>query len=82
MFRSFDGDNDFFSAYGTTIRKGLLRIYNQWGQLIFETADIKKGWDGKFKGVPQPVGVYAYVVFAEMYNGSSVTDKGFLNLIR
>jgi gliding motility-associated-like protein len=77
-----DGDNDFFSAYGTTIKKGLLRIYNQWGQLIFETADIKKGWDGKFKGVPQPVGVYAYVVFAEMFNGSSVTDKGFLNLIR
>ncbi len=77
-----DGDNDFFSAYGTTIKKGLLRVYNQWGQLIFETADIKKGWDGKFKGVPQPVGVYAYVVFAEMFNGSSVTDKGFLNLIR
>ena len=77
-----DGSNDFFSAYGTTIKQGLLRIYNQWRQLIFETRDIKKGWDGKYKGVLQPVGVYAYVVFAEMYNGSSVTDKGFLNLIR
>ena len=77
-----DGNNDWFSAYGTTIKQGVLRIYNQWGQLIYETTDIKKGWDGKFKGVPQPVGVYAYVVFAEMYNGSKLTDKGFLNLIR
>ncbi|MES2847741.1 MAG: gliding motility-associated C-terminal domain-containing protein, partial [Bacteroidota bacterium] len=77
-----DGSNDYFSAYGTTIKKGLLRIYNQWGQLLYETTDIKGGWDGKYKGLPQPVGVYAYVVFAEMYNGSSVTDKGFLNLIR
>jgi gliding motility-associated-like protein len=77
-----DGNNDFFSAYGTTIKQGLLRIYNQWGQLLYETTDIKKGWDGYYKGVPQPVGVYAYVVFAEMYNGSKVTDKGFLNLIR
>ncbi|UAY50815.1 sugar-binding protein [Ferruginibacter albus] len=77
-----DGMNDYFSVYGTTVKKGLLRIYNQWGQLIYETTDIKRGWDGKFKGVPQPVGVYAYVVFAEMYDGNSVTDKGFLNLIR
>ena len=77
-----DGSNDYFSAYGTTIKQGLLRIYNQWGQLLYETTDIKGGWDGKYKGVPQPVGVYAYVVFAEMYNGTSVTDKGFLNLIR
>ncbi|MFT3679576.1 MAG: sugar-binding protein [Ferruginibacter sp.] len=77
-----DGNNDYFSAYGTGIKEGLLRIYNQWGQLLFETTNIKKGWDGKYKGVPQPVGVYAYVVFAEMFNGSKVTDKGFLNLIR
>ncbi|MCW3092791.1 MAG: hypothetical protein JWP81_3860, partial [Ferruginibacter sp.] len=77
-----DGKNDYFSVYGTTIKSGLLRIYNQWGQLLFESTNIKKGWNGVYKGVPQPVGVYAYVVFAEMYDGKKVTDYGFLNLIR
>ncbi|MEO6730064.1 MAG: gliding motility-associated C-terminal domain-containing protein [Ferruginibacter sp.] len=77
-----DGNNDYFSVYGTSIKQGLLRVYNQWGQLVFETTNIKKGWNGVYKGVLQPVGVYAYVVFAEMYDATKVTNHGFLNLIR
>jgi len=77
-----DGINDKFSVYGTTIDHGLLRIYNQWGQLLYQTTDIKDGWDGNYKGVPQPVGVYAYTVVAVMTDGSTQTAHGFLNLIR
>ena len=80
-----DGRNDYFRVYGTTINHGLLRIYNQWGQLLFETTDLKTdrgGWNGNYNGVPQPVGVYAYTVVAVMDDGSQTTAHGFLNLIR
>jgi len=77
-----DNVNDYFSVYGTTIKNGELRIYNQWGEQIFSTSDIKKGWDGTYKGKAQPVGVYIYVVSAEMFNGTIQNTKGYINLIR
>jgi gliding motility-associated-like protein len=51
------------------IKRGLatlnyFRIFNRWGNLVFETKDIDKGWNGEFNGVPQPFGVYVYQVEA------------------
>ncbi len=40
----------------------LLRVYNRWGQLVFETADAAAGWDGRFDGEPQPSDVYVWTV--------------------
>jgi len=57
-------------------------IYNQWGQLIFETNTVNKGWDGSINGHPQPVGVYLFAVKAVLYNGNVIQKKGTLNLIR
>ena len=47
------------------------RIYNRWGQKVFETSNIDEGWDGTFKGKPQPFDVYIYDVEA-------ITDKGVI----
>ncbi|UAY52290.1 gliding motility-associated C-terminal domain-containing protein [Ferruginibacter albus] len=77
-----DGSNDFFSVYGSSVSSGRMSVYNQWGQLMFETADIKKGWDGTYKGKQQPAGVYNYIVTAVMYNGAAINTKGTINLIR
>ena len=44
-----DGDNDQFSPQGLRMEKYesyVLYIYNQWGEIIFETEDINDGWDG------------------------------------
>jgi gliding motility-associated-like protein len=49
------------------------RIFNRWGVLLFETKDINIGWDGSYKGEPQPFGVYIYDVEAV----SSVNGKVF-----
>lgn len=40
----------------------LLRVYSRWGQLMFETTDADAGWDGVFKGQPQPSDVYVWTV--------------------
>ena len=59
-----------------------MRVFNQWGQLIFETKDGKKGWDGNYNGHAQPTGVYIYTVHVIFYDNTTYTKKGTINLIR
>jgi gliding motility-associated-like protein len=58
------------------------RIFNRWGNLIFETTDIDKGWNGEFKGVPQPFGVYVYQIEAVTNTGTEFQKHGNVTLIR
>src|SRR5687767_13272215 len=55
---------------------------NRWGQLIFETNDINKRWDGKYKKLLQPLGIYIYYVEMEDLKGKRITKKGSVTLIR
>jgi gliding motility-associated-like protein len=57
-------------------------IYNRWGQKVFESNDINKGWDGTFNGTPQPVGVYVYTVEAYTYKGVKLVKNGNITLLR
>jgi hypothetical protein len=54
----------------------------RWGQKVFETNDVNIGWDGKFKGVVQPMDVYAYTLSVEFFDGKKATKKGDITLIR
>lgn len=38
------------------------KVYNRWGQLMFETTDTEAGWDGAFKGEAQPSDVYVWTI--------------------
>lgn len=57
-----DNGNDLFQIFGNNIRLVRLQIFNRWGEKVFDTPDIGKGWDGKYKGVPQPAGIYTYAL--------------------
>jgi gliding motility-associated-like protein len=58
------------------------KIFNRWGQLVFETADLTVGWDGMFNGEPQEIGNYAYYFKAESMFGNLVEGSGDIALIR
>lgn len=58
------------------------RIFNRWGNMIYESNNIAAGWDGTYKGVPQPYGVYVYEVEAETSTGRVVKKHGNVTLIR
>jgi len=58
------------------------RIYNRWGQLIFQTSQIGKGWDGTLAGKPQDAGTYIWMVSGKDYTGRTVTKRGAAVLIR
>lgn len=58
------------------------RIYNRWGQMVYSTSEIGKGWDGTFGGKPQPSGTYVFAAQAVDYTGKPVFRKGTIVLIR
>jgi gliding motility-associated-like protein len=58
------------------------RIFNRWGNLVFETTDIDKGWDGTFNGTPQAMGVFVYEVEAVTSTGILFQKHGNTTLIR
>lgn len=77
-----DGKNDILKVYGNFISSIQLRIFNQWGELIFVSNDKNIGWDGSYKGLMQPVGVYAYTLVAVLIDGTTVKKQGAINLLR
>jgi gliding motility-associated-like protein len=77
-----DGKNDVLYVYGNYIDKLEMHIFNQWGQQIAVINDKTQGWDGKHKGTAQPIGVYVYVLKAELSTGRTVNLKGSITLLR
>lgn len=69
-----DGLNDIFIPVGKGITEFTLQIFNRWGELIFESNDYKKGWDGTFKNEAVPIGAYIYKLTAKG-NGSRHIEK-------
>lgn len=57
-----DFKNDVYYGYGTFIKNYEFRIFNRWGELIFFTDQLDKGWDGTFKGYNAQEDVYVYKV--------------------
>jgi gliding motility-associated-like protein len=56
-----DGKNDLFKMLTEfSFETFSLRIYNRWGEKVFESTDSKQGWNGQYKGRPQPVGVFVW----------------------
>lgn len=79
-----DGKNDRFRPkYGEGIGDYRFRVYNRFGQLIFESANQLSGWDGTWAGRPQPPGTYAWTLqYSDMGSGKQVRLKGTVNLVR
>ena len=77
-----DGKNDEVRVRGFGIGKMMFRIYNRWGQVVFQSTDPNQGWDGRFKGTIQPMDVYAYTLDVQFTDGTKKTKKGDITLLR
>jgi PKD repeat protein len=58
------------------------KVFNRWGQMVFSTTDVGKGWDGKINGKVQDSGTYVWVVSGKDYTGKTISRKGTATLIR
>lgn len=76
-----DEHNPVFRAEGDHVYELKLSIYNRWGELIFVSASMEKGWNGTHNGNPAPVGVYLWEI---EYTGYQFTGRrsGSVTLIR
>jgi len=78
-----DGLNDKFHALNVKYEKVMdFRVYNRWGQQVFQGSDAKQGWDGTFNGVPQDMGVYNYIMVVSFPDGTERTYTGSVTLVR
>jgi gliding motility-associated-like protein len=78
-----DGKNDILKPIPVGItRIDFFRIYNRFGQLIYETKEYLKGWDGNVAGTPQASGTYVFSAQGVDYTGKTIFKKGTVVLIR
>ena len=78
-----DGINDILKPYYNGVeRLDYIRIFNRWGEIIYETKDINQGWDGTYNGIPQPTATYIVQVQGRSYSGQQVTTSANVTLVR
>ncbi|MCU0429729.1 MAG: PKD domain-containing protein [Cytophagaceae bacterium] len=78
-----DGANDVIYVKGWGIKELLeFKIFNRWGQLIYESTDLEEGWDGRFKGEIQNTDVYAFKVKVSTWRNTEIVEEGYFNLVR
>jgi gliding motility-associated-like protein len=78
-----DGLNDIFYPFPVGIKSiNYFKVFNRWGQLLFSTTTLNKGWDGKLQGVEQPAGVFVFMAQGVAKNGKLITHNGTVALIR
>lgn len=79
-----DGRNDIFRVLNAVkAEKFEFKIFNRWGQLIFQTKDWRQGWDGRYKNEWQPAGAFVWMMrYVDSRNNQPVERKGSFVLIR
>jgi gliding motility-associated-like protein len=72
-----DGRNDVLKPYTLNIVEiRYFRVFNRWGQLMYETKELEKGWDGTYKGRLQPNDAYTWMVEGVGIDGSIIRKTG------
>lgn len=78
-----DGVNDTFGLlYNCPVESFGLRIFDRWGNQVFQTEDLEQGWDGNYKSRPAPSEVYFFVAVVTTAQGETLNLKGDLTLVR
>ncbi len=78
-----DGHNDKLFPLTVHIKQlYYFRIFDRWGQLMFETTELGKGWDGIYRGKPQVMDVYTWTVEAIGEDGRHFKRAGNSVLLR
>jgi gliding motility-associated-like protein len=78
-----DGRNDLLRPSYIGIRSlQYFRVYSRWGELVFETQDTGKGWDGNFQGKQLGTGTFVWVIAATDFVGKKYNLKGTTTIIR
>jgi gliding motility-associated-like protein len=77
-----DGVNDEIKPSVPGMKKFIcFKIYNRWGNLLFESFNKDKGWNGTFRGQLQPSDTYIWIVQGEDKDGKPMKATGMLTMV-
>lgn len=82
-----DNTNDYFTFVGGSATNPPViiefKVYNRWGQLVYDNENPSQGWDGKQNGEDAPADVYIYrVIYQLSANDPEITKSGEITLLR
>ncbi len=77
-----DLSNDVFYPFIRFVKDFNMRIFNRWGELVFESDDIRVGWDGYYRGHISPQDVYVYQLWVRFTDNKEMQRTGDLTLLR
>jgi len=78
-----DGVNDAIGIATRGVKKlEVFRIYNRWGEKVYETNNLESSWDGNYQGLPQDAGVYMFYAVGITYFDEPFQEKGNITLLR
>ncbi len=79
-----DGANDQWRVFGRNLvnENYKVRIFNTYGNVVFESDDLDDAWDGKFEGEPAKMGTYYFTLVVYDAIGQKLEREGTINLIR
>jgi gliding motility-associated-like protein len=75
-------DNDIFHPLSKGVVDYKLQVFNRWGELLFETEDVRIGWDGYYRGQLSKQDVYVWKAYARFVTGEEKRMTGDLTLLR
>ncbi|MEY4126763.1 MAG: hypothetical protein RL737_952 [Bacteroidota bacterium] len=77
-----DGNNDVLYVRGLFVEKMIFRVFDRWGELVFESTDVNFGWDGIYQGRKLDPDVYDYYLQVTCYGGLENIIKGNVTLMK
>jgi gliding motility-associated-like protein len=78
-----DGRNDLFFPFSVNMKEiRYFRIFNRWGELVFETKKFGEGWDGMYKGQKQSTDSYFWTIEGVSEEGKTINKYGNVLLVK
>ena len=77
-----DLNNDVFFPFTAGVSEYKMQVFNRWGELIFESTDVKIGWDGYYRGKICPQDVYVWKLRAITLDGKIINKTGDVLLLK
>ena len=77
-----DSINDVFLVGATNIKEFNIIIFDRWGLKMFESSDIKVGWDGTVNGTVVSDGTYFHLINAKDIDGKEIKKQGTITLFK
>lgn len=82
-FSPGNGPNNLLKPiYKGDVTLDYLRVFNRWGQILYESNKLDDGWDGSWHGAPQPEGVFIYTMQGHTGTGRILSKQGNITLLR